>query len=66
MVGSKYMVAPIFEKGANKRSVFFPEGQWTHYFTKQVVTAQSGGTTMMIDAPLGTPAAFEYTVDPRN
>lgn len=33
MVGSKYMVAPIVYVGATKRSVFFPEGTWTHYFT---------------------------------
>jgi len=65
MLGSKYMVAPVVEVGAISRSVFFPEGTWTHYFTKEVVVIGTGGRTVMVSAPLGTPAAYEYTVDPR-
>lgn len=28
MLGDKYLVAPVFEKGATKRKVVFPKGEW--------------------------------------
>lgn len=65
MLGSKYMMAPVLVQGQTKRNVFFPHGVWTHYFTKQVITAGVNGLTQMVDCPLGTPAAFELTSDPR-
>jgi len=38
MLGSKYMMAPIFAKGATSRKVYFPPGfKWQHYFTKEIV-----------------------------
>ena len=28
MLGDKYLVAPVLEKGATEREVVFPEGKW--------------------------------------
>ena len=62
MLGSKYMVAPIFEKGATSREVFFPQGTWKHFFTGDVVDVRSpGGLRGLIACPLGQPAVYLRT-----
>lgn len=33
MLGSNLMMAPILQEGQTKRDVYFPKGNWTHYFT---------------------------------
>ena len=57
MLGSKFMVAPIFERGATSRNVFFPEGHWKHYFTGE--TIHSRGFNGYIQAPIGTPIVYQ-------
>lgn len=55
-LGEHLMVAPILEKRKKKRSVYFPNGRWTHLLTGQVI--QSKGQTKEIIAPVGTPPVF--------
>ena len=35
MLGSNLMMAPILQEGQINRDVYFPKGNWTHYFTNQ-------------------------------
>ena len=53
------MVAPILERGATARRVYFPEGTWEHYFTGEKITAGEQGFYREIECPIGTPAAFK-------
>lgn len=56
MLGRKYMVAPITEKGSCGREVYFPEGDWKHYFTREII---HGGTTRYFGCPLEEALVFE-------
>ena len=52
MFGPEYLVAPVLEMGARKRSVYFPGGAgvaWKHHFTGAV---HKGGSTAVVPAPL--------------
>lgn len=42
MLGSEIMVAPILERSANSRSVYFPQGSWKHFFTGETVHSNGG------------------------
>lgn len=58
MLGSDIMVAPILERDALKRKVFFPYlgpgGYWQHYFTGQKIKVGNWhGVYLWIDCPLG-------------
>ena len=57
MLGSEVMMAPIVVKGETSRKVYFPEGQWQHLFTGEVVT--SVGFYKEVLCPLGKPAAYK-------
>lgn len=48
--GRDILIAPVFEKGANSRSVFLPEGDWYHW-TKSKIT---GGQTINKEVTLAT------------
>ncbi len=48
MLGEKYLVAPILEKGARQRTIVFPEGKWAGD-DGSVVT---GPKTIEVDVPL--------------
>ena len=56
MLGRKYMVAPITEKGILGREVYFPEGSWKHYFTQEIIP---GGTIRYCSCPLTEALVFE-------
>lgn len=51
-------MAPIVVKGAFQRKVFFPRGQWKHYFTGEEIKSD-GGLWRIADCPLGTPCAYK-------
>ena len=59
MLGSKYMMAPVFAKGVTSRKVFFPQGTWKHYFTEELVRVEDAkGLTKAVACPTGQPAVF--------
>jgi alpha-glucosidase (family GH31 glycosyl hydrolase) len=47
--GSSFLVAPVTVEGATWRNVYLPSGQWTNYWSNQVLT---GGQTIAVSAPL--------------
>lgn len=48
MVGNKILVAPVLEKGAEKRKAVLPEGKWLYLGKDEL----SGGKTVEVKAPL--------------
>jgi alpha-glucosidase len=48
MLGNEILVAPVVEKGANKRKVILPKGTWKGDDGK----IEKGGKTIEIDAPI--------------
>lgn len=60
--GSSILVAPVLTEGAEEVQVTFPPGRWRHLLTGE---EYDGGTRRTIPAPVGTPAAFVETSDPR-
>ena len=49
MLGNEFLVAPIYEKGATSRNIYFPEGRWINYWTGDVV---EGAKESIIAAPI--------------
>jgi alpha-glucosidase len=47
--GSSILVAPVVEKGAEKRKVYLPDGHWYCYNTNKLI---KGGKNTNVDAPL--------------
>lgn len=58
MLGDKYLVAPVLEKGAITRKVKFPQGKWKDIFDG---TEYNGGEHV-VDAPLDKLPVFEKIV----
>ena len=56
MLGRRFMVAPIVKEEAEGRTVYFPEGTWQHYFTKEIY---SGCTDRFLKCPLNEALVFE-------
>jgi alpha-D-xyloside xylohydrolase len=51
MFGPDLLVAPVFEKGAEERSIYLPEGSvWQDAYTKEIY---QGGQVVTVPAPLG-------------
>ena len=57
MLGDKYLVAPVLEKGAVTKKVAFPKGEWKCMNTGKIY---QGGTTIEVDAPINVLPYFEY------
>ncbi|GLQ87439.1 glycoside hydrolase family 31 protein [Dyella flagellata] len=56
MYGPAFLVAPITEQGATRRSVYLPAGcDWYNYWTNQHL---HGGQTVEVDAPIDTLPLF--------
>ncbi len=53
--GDDMFVAPVIEKGAVRRRVCLPEGDWLHFWSGK---QYRGGYAYNVDAPLGRPAVF--------
>lgn len=55
MLGDAVLVAPVLARGVREVQVALPPGTWRHLVTGKVY---SGGRTITVAAPIGTPAAF--------
>lgn len=55
MLGDRLLVAPVNEKGAAKRTLRLPEGEWKYRGGK----VYKGGAEVTVDAELGTLPVFE-------
>jgi alpha-glucosidase/alpha-D-xyloside xylohydrolase len=56
MYGPAFLVAPVTEQGATKRSVYLPAGcDWYNYWTNERLR---GGQTIEVDAPIDTLPLF--------
>jgi alpha-glucosidase len=55
MLGEKYLVAPVLEKGRVKRKVIFPDGQWRDMTDGNVY----GGGRYEVNAPIDKLPYFE-------
>ncbi len=58
MLGDRYLVAPVLEKGATERSVKFPEGEWKDIEEGKIY---EGGKTHTVYAPIDKLPIFEKT-----
>ena len=59
MLGDDLMMAPILHKRTTSRSVYFPQGVWTHFFTQEEHDfSQGGGRLYNLRADIGTPLVF--------
>ncbi len=54
LFGDDIFVAPIVTKGATKRQVFLPKGEWVRFFTQE----EYGEGEHTLDAPLGIGVVF--------
>lgn len=56
LLGPDLLVAPIVEPGVDRRSVYLPgDEQWFHVWTGDAYT---GGASVEIEAPIGSPPVF--------
>lgn len=60
MIGEQLLVAPVVEQGATSREVYLPPGTWFHVWSGQEHT---GGATVTVDAPIGSPPVFSFGED---
>jgi sulfoquinovosidase len=60
LLGPDLLVAPVTTEGAASRSVYLPPGKWFHVWTGEEYT---GGATVTVDAPLGSPPVFSRDKD---
>ncbi|MEM7156169.1 MAG: TIM-barrel domain-containing protein [Myxococcota bacterium] len=60
LLGPSLLVAPVVEQGATTRSVYLPPGTWFHVWTGD---EYEGGTTVDVDAPIGSPPVFSRDTD---
>ena len=56
MLGRRYLVAPIVEKGANGRMIYLPAGTWRHYFSEEVV---QGPVLRYVSCPMKEALVYE-------
>ena len=56
MLGRRYLVAPVVQKGARGRAVYLPQGKWRHFFTNEIV---AGGIAREFDCALTEALVFE-------
>ena len=62
MLGSEFLVAPVFDKSDTFKMVVLPVGNWTHVWTGTV--HQGTGAPSRVDAPYGEPPVFLWTMPP--
>ena len=60
MIGDTLLVAPVVREGATSREVYLPPGTWFHVWTGAMHT---GGQTITIEAPIGSPPVFSLGTD---
>ena len=54
-LGDDLFVCPVIRRGAKRRKVCLPAGEWVHFWTGKVYT---GGRRFQVPASLGQPAVF--------
>ena len=54
LLGADLLVAPVIEPDAETRTLWLPEGKWTHLWSGKVY----GGGDVTVDAPMGKPPVF--------
>lgn len=47
--GDEILVAPVYEQGSTKQSVYFPEGNWINYWTGETI---EGSSEKKVSAPI--------------
>lgn len=57
MLGSEYLVAPVWRVGARTKRVLIPEGRWEWFWDRSLVF--EGPTEVIVDAPLDTLPLFQ-------
>ena len=55
MLGQRYLVAPVWKKGENGRSVYLPKGSWS----RDGLRVESKGETVFCESVPGEPIVFE-------
>lgn len=55
MIGDSILFAPVVRQGQISRAVYFPEGTWVNYFTKETY---EGGKEYLVAMPLDTTGIF--------
>jgi alpha-glucosidase (family GH31 glycosyl hydrolase) len=53
--GENFLIAPVYEKGANERAVYLPHGDWWNFWSSERV---EGGRKITVTAPLDTLPIF--------
>ncbi|MBK7230651.1 MAG: glycoside hydrolase family 31 protein [Ignavibacteriales bacterium] len=53
--GSEFLIAPVYEQGANIRELFLPEGKWINFWTDEIY---EGNQKIVVDAPIETIPVF--------
>lgn len=62
MLGDSLLVAPVMTPGQSEIEVSLPPGTWRHLVTGRLY---EGDAMVMVEAPIGTPAAFIDAAHPR-
>lgn len=57
MLGSEFLVAPIFEKRLKVAHVYLPQGSWIHVWSNKTIVQKTGGYINQ-NAPVKEPAVF--------
>ena len=60
LLGTDLLAAPVVTEGATSRTLYLPDGTWTHVWT---ATDHAGPGWITVDAPLGEPPLFSRTGD---
>ena len=55
LLGEDLLVAPVYKRGAKRRKLYLPKGEWVHLFSGD---RYAGGRNVTVSAPLGTPPVF--------
>ncbi|MCP4136007.1 MAG: alpha-glucosidase [bacterium] len=58
MLGSEFMIAPVFDKKGTQVSIYLPAGKWVHLWSGEVYGSETTGQWYTISAPVGEPAVF--------
>ena len=61
MFGSKYLVAPVVDKGDVTKRIYFPKGEWKSFWNNDVI--RSNGEWLTVDAPLEDLPVYERLMD---
>lgn len=60
MFGPKYLVAPVVDKGAIEKAIYFPMGKWKSSWSTDII--DSKGEWITVRAPIDTIPVFERLV----